>query len=324
MFKNYFVTALRNIRKHKGYSFINIAGLAIGMACCILIIIFIMTELSYDKFHAKADRIHRLAIDATLGERIINMPVCNNPAGPTLVRDYPEVENAVRLNSWRARTSLTYQGLQFYEDGIFFADQSFFSVFSFPLILGDPETALQLANTIVLTESTAEKYFGTEEPLGKVLKVNNQTDYTVTGVCRDVPQNSHFHFDMLASFETQFAQNRRMETVWLNFNNHVYLLLSPDADPAALEAKFPALVEQYMGKDLKALGGTIRFYLQPLRDIHLHSNLEGELEGNGNILYVYIFAAIALFILIIACINFMNLVGHTGPGSQHAQGSRCA
>lgn len=307
MFKNYFVTALRNIRKHKGYSFINIAGLAIGMACCILIIIFIMTELGYDKFHAKADRIYRLALDATLGERIINMPVSNNPAGPTLVRDYPEVENAVRLNSWRARTSLTYQGLQFYEDGIFFADQSFFSVFSFPLIKGDPETALQLTNTMVLTESAAEKYFGTDDPMGKVLKANNQTDYTVTGVCRDVPQNSHFHFDMLASFETQFAQNRRMENIWLNFNNHVYLLLSRDADPGALEAKFPALVEQYMGKDLKALGGTINFYLQPLRDIHLHSHLEGELEGNGNILYVYIFAAIALFILIIACINFMNL-----------------
>jgi putative ABC transport system permease protein len=307
VFKNYFLTAMRNIWKHKGYSFINIAGLAIGMACCILIIIFIMTELGYDKFHTKADRIHRLAVDATLGERIINMPVGNNPAGPTLVRDYPEVENAVRIQSWRARTSLTYQDLQFYEDGIFFADQSFFSVFSFPLIKGDPETALQMANTMVLTESAAEKYFGTDDPMGKVLKANNQTDYTVTGVCLDVPQNSHFHFDMLASFETQFAQNRRMEDIWLNFNNHVYLLLSPEADPGALEAKFPALVEQYMGKDLKALGGTINFYLQPLRDIHLHSHLEGELEGNGNILYVYIFAAIALFILIIACINFMNL-----------------
>ncbi|MFA9452729.1 MAG: ABC transporter permease [Candidatus Aminicenantaceae bacterium] len=307
MFKNYFLTALRNIRKHKGYSFINIAGLAIGMACCILIIIFIMTELGYDKFHTKADRIHRLAIDATLGERIINMPVANNPAGPTLVRDYPEVENAVRIQPWRARTSLTYQDLQFYEDGIFWADQSFFSVFSFPLIKGDPETALQTANSMVLTESAAEKYFGTDDPMGKVLKANNQTDYTVTGVCRVVPQNSHFHFDMLASFETQFAQNRRMEDIWLNFNNYVYLLLSPEADPGALEAKFPALVEQYMGKDLKALGGTINFYLQPLRDIHLHSHLEGEIEGNGNILYVYIFAAIALFILIIACINFMNL-----------------
>ena len=307
MFKNYFLTALRNIRKHKGYSFINIAGLAIGMACCILIIIFIMTEMSYDKFHTKADRIYRLAIDATLGERIINMPVSNNPAGPTLVRDYPEVENAVRLNSWRARTSLTYQGLQFYEDRIFYADQSFFSVFSFPLIRGDAETALLTANSMVITESAAGKYFGTEDPMGKVLKVNNQVDYTVTGVCRDAPQNSHFHFDMLASFETLLAQNRRMADIWLNFNNYVYLLLREDTDPASLEAKFPALVEQYMGKDLKAIGGTIGFYLQPLRDIYLHSHLEGELEGNGNILYVYIFAAIALFILIIACINFMNL-----------------
>ncbi len=307
MFKNYFLTALRNILKHKGYSFINIAGLAIGMACCILIIIFIMTEMGYDKFHTKADRIYRMAIDATLGERIINMPVSNNPSGPTLVRDYPEVENAVRLNSWRARTSLTYQGLQFYEDGIFWADQSFFSVFSFPLIRGDAETALQVANSMVLTESTAEKYFGAEDPMGKVLKVNNQADYTVTGVCRDAPQNSHFHFDMLASFETLLAQNPRMADIWLNFNNYTYLLLTEEADPVTLEAKFPALVEQYMGKDLKALGGTIGFYLQPLRDIHLHSHLEGELEGNGNILYVYIFAAIALFILIIACINFMNL-----------------
>jgi putative ABC transport system permease protein len=307
MIKNYLLTALRNIRKHKGYSFINIAGLAIGMACCLLILIFILTELSYDRFHARADRIYRLGLNAVMGERIIHMPISNNPTATVLLKDYPEVENAVRIRPWRRRASVTHEAQQFYESGIFWADRSFFEIFSFRLISGDIETVLQNANSIVLTESMAQKYFGRRDPRGEILRVNNQTDFTVTGVCQDVPPLSHFRFDMLASFETIFAQNLRNEEIWLNFNNYTYLLFAADADPAELEAKFPALVERYMGQQLKALGGSMEYFLQPLPSIHLHSHLEGELQGNGNILFVYIFTAIALFILAIACINFMNL-----------------
>ncbi len=307
MIRNYFLTALRNIRKHKGYSFINITGLALGMACCILIIIFIMTELSYDTFHAQSDRIYRLGLDADLGERVIDMPISNNPTAPLLVKDYPEVENAVRILPWRSRASITHEARQFYEGNIFWADRSFFEIFSFPLLRGDPQTVLQTANSVVLTQSIAEKYFGTQDPIGKVLKVNNQTDYSVTGVCADPPKNSHLTFTMLCSYETYFAQNRQQEGIWLNFNNYTYLLLQTGADPHELAAKFPALIDEYMGRDLKAIGGTMKYFLQPLESIHLHSNLEGEIQGNGNILYVYIFAAIALFILISACINFMNL-----------------
>ena len=306
MLKNYLKTAIRNITKHKGYSFINIAGLSIGMACCILIIIFIMTELSFDRFHEKADNIYRLGLNATLGERIIHMPVSNNPAGPTLVKDYAEVENAVRLRT-RGRTPIEYEGRQFSEENILYADHTFFEIFSFPMIKGDPKTALRTALSLVITESTAEKYFGDEDPLGRVLNFNNQQDFSITGVCEDPPFNSHFTFTMLCSFETLAAQNPKMMDIWLNFNNYTYLLMREGTDAKDLESKFPALVDQYMGRDLKALGGTMVFFLQPLPSIHLHSQLEGELKGNGNILYVYIFAAIAIFILLIACINFMNL-----------------
>jgi len=307
MFRNYLKTAIRNITKHKGYSFINIAGLSIGMACCILIIIFIMTELSFDKFHEKADNIYRLGLNATLGERIINMPVSNNPAGPVLVRDFPEVENSVRFRGRSGNYAVSYQDRQFNEEKIFYADHTVFEVFTFPMLLGDPKTALTTANSLVLTESTAEKYFGDEDPIGKMLRFNNMEDFTITGVCEDTPFNSHITFNMLCSFETLAVQNRRMMDIWLNFNNYTYLLLKDGSNAKDLEAKFPALAEQYMGRQLKALGGTIDLFLQPLPSIHLHSQLEGEIQGNGNILYVYIFAAIAIFILLIACINFMNL-----------------
>ncbi|MFC2157982.1 ABC transporter permease [Acidobacteriota bacterium] len=306
MLFNYFKTAFRNLKKHKGYAFINIAGLAIGMACCILIITFIMTELSYDKFHENRDRIYRLGLDATLGERIIYMPVNNNPTAPVLIKDYPEVVNAARIRP-AGRISIVYNDNQFYQEGIFWADNSLFEVFSFKLIKGDRENPLKTAWSAVLTRSAAEKYFGDEDPIGKTVRLNTRQDVTITAIAEDVPHNSHFKFEMLVSFESLYVLNKQAMEIWLNFNNYVYILLDEKADPAELEAKFPALIEKYMGRELKALGGTMKYFLQPLTSIHLHSNLEGELEGGGNILYVYIFAAIALFILAIACVNFMNL-----------------
>jgi putative ABC transport system permease protein len=235
------------------------------------------------------------------------MPVSNNPAGPVLVRDYAEVENMVRFRGMGSRNLIKYQDRQFTEENLFYADHTVFDVFTFPLLKGDPKTALTTANSIVINRSTAEKIFGDENPMGKVLRFNDEVDYTITGVCENTPFNSHITFNMLASLETLAARNRKMMDIWLNFNNYTYILLKEGTDHKELEAKFPALVDNYMGRELSALGGTMEFFLQPLASIHLHSQLEGEIQGNGNILYVYIFAAIAVFILLIACINFMNL-----------------
>ncbi|MDH5384649.1 MAG: ABC transporter permease, partial [Candidatus Aminicenantes bacterium] len=306
MIGNYLKIALRNVRKHKGYALVNIAGLAIGMACCILIGIYILTELSYDKFHEKAPQIYRMGIDAKLGGNIIKLPITNAPVGPVLVDDYPEVLSAVRLRR-RDRIPVKYNDRLFYEDEILWADNSIFEIFTFPMIKGDPGTALDRAYTVVLTRSLAEKYFGDEEPIGKMLRLNNLDDYTVTGVVEEVPHNSHFTFNMLCSFETLYASKRLERDFWLNFNLYTYLLLPENYDYRQLEDKFPALVEKYMGQQIQAMGGEIKYFLQPLSRIHLYSHMENEIAATGDIRNVYIFSAIALFILFIACINFMNL-----------------
>jgi len=306
MFKNYLKIAIRNVQKHKGYAFINIAGLAIGMACCILIVAYIVTELSYDKYNKNADRIYRIAAEVNMGGFSGLIAVSNTPVGPVLHKDYPEVLNATRIRPLSKRL-VKFEDRQFYEDRILYADDSIFDIFTFPMIKGDPKTALVTAYSVVLTEDTAQKYFGHDDPLGKVLKFNNQDDFTVTGVVKNVPKNSHFTFDMLCSFETYFARNKQAGENWFNFDLFTYLLLPENHDYRELEKKFPALIDKYMGKVIKALGGELKYFIQPMTSIHLHSHLDNELSGNSNILYIYIFSAIALFILFIACINFMNL-----------------
>ncbi|MBN1273947.1 MAG: ABC transporter permease [Candidatus Aminicenantes bacterium] len=306
MFGNYLKSTLRNIKRHKGYAFINIAGLAIGMACCLLIIMYIAAELSYDRYHENADRIFRLGLDANMGGTSVVTPISNVPSGPAMVQSYPEVIDAVRFRKVSKRTVKVEEKI-FYENGIFFTDHSIFQVFSFRLLQGDPAAALKSAYTVVLTEETARRYFGSENPLGKRLNYNDQYDLTVTGVMENVPRNSHFTFDMLCSFETLYDLDRKVMEVWLNFNSYTYLLLAEGADYQDLEKKFPGLVDKHMGNVLKAIGGEIKFFLQPLTSIHLHSNLENEIQTNSDIAYVYIFIAIAVFILAIACINFMNL-----------------
>ncbi len=306
MIKNYLKSALRNIKRHKGYAFINITGLAIGMACCILILMYITTELSYDRYHVNADRIFRLGLDANMGGTTVVTPISNVPTAPTLIQDYPEVLNAVRIRTVSKR-AVQHEDKIFFENGILYADSSVFQVFTFPMIKGDPNTALKPAYSIVLTEETARRYFGNEDPMGKILKFNNQYDFTVTGVIENVPHNSHFTFDMLCAYETLYDLDREAMEEWFNFRDYTYLLLSEGFDYRELEQKFPALVEKYMGDMLKALGGEIEFFLQPLTSIHLHSNMENEIRPNSSITYIYIFFAIGLFILCIACINFMNL-----------------
>jgi len=309
MFKNYLKIAIRNIRKHKGYSFINIVGLAIGMACCILIILYIAHELSYDRFHENADRIYRMGIDAKMGGSPILAPLSNAPSPLVLKQDYPEVLDAVRIRPTFPvlKNLVKYEDKQFYEEGVLYVDNSFFNVFTFPMIKGNPKTALKTAYSVVLTKEIATRYFGEDDPLGKVLRFNDQEDFTVTGVVKNVPQNSHFTFNMLCSFETLYARDREAYENWFNWNLYAYLLLPENYDYHELEKKFPAFVAKHIGKELRAFGGEMKYFLQPITKIHLHSNLQFELFGNSSILYIYIFGAIALFILLIACINFMNL-----------------
>jgi len=308
VFINYLKIALRNLKKHKGYSFINIAGLAIGMACCILIILYIYSELNYDRYHENADRIYRLGTNFDVGKMHAKAAVSNHPIGPTLSRDYPEVLNAARIRPFMPRASVEYREKQFFEEKIFYADNSVFDIFSFQMIRGDQKSALVTAYSLVITEDVAKKYFVDEDPVGKILRLNNDSDFTVTGIIQNVPQNSHFTFDMLCSFETLYQHNPEQREKWMgDFNNYTYLLLQENYDFRELEQKFPPLIDKHIGRILKLIGGKVEFFLQPLTSIHLHSNLEGEISGNSDITYVYIFAAIALFILLIACINFMNL-----------------
>jgi len=306
MLKNYLKITLRNIKRQKGYAFINFTGLTIGITSCILILIYILFELSYDKYHENTGRIFRLCADANLGGNVMRVPISNYPSAPTLRREYPEVLNTARFESM-PKITVQHESVQFFEEGIFYADSSVFNIFTFPMIAGDPNSALATAYSVVISEDIAKKYFGDSNPLGKTLKFNNQFDYKVTGVIKNVPKNSHFVFDMLCSYETLYTEHgKRMEN-WFGFSNYTYILLKDNYDYKELEQKFPALINRYFGKTLKALGGTIEYFLQPLTTIHLHSHMEYEISGNSDINYVYIFASVALFILLIACINYMNL-----------------
>lgn len=315
MFKNYLKVALRNVKKQKGYAFINISGLAIGMAACLMILLWIHDELSYDAYHEKADRIYRLTIDANLGSQI-SAPVSMPPAGPAMVQEYPEVLQFTRLTR-PARYPVVVEDKEYFEEFVAFADSSLFEIFSFPFLEGDPKTALKTAYSAVITEEIANKYFGSDDPIGKVIKFSGDEEYFITGVVKDVPQNSHFTFNILRSMETRNAENRQLMENWMNVSQYTYILLAEGADPKSLEEKLPALVDKTLGTILKSIGGSIVLHLQPLKKIHLHSDFIGDIAAQGDIMYIYLFSGIALFVLIIACINFVNL--STARSSTRAQ-----
>ena len=310
MFNNYLKIALRNIFKHKGYSLINIIGLAIGMACCLLILLYVNDELSYDRYHANADRIYRVIEEVRLegvGEESSSMPF---PTGDTLPMEYPDaIEASVRFFNFQLPSMSVQYGTSdkklFNESRFFFADSAVFQVFSFEMIEGDPNTALIEPNTIVITEAMVEKYFEDEDPMGKTLRWQNGVNLNITGVLKNIPSNSHSQFDFLASFATlrrlyggNLPQNWYWNPCW------TYILLREGASPDALQARFPALVQKYFPDSIK---DKVVIKLQPLKDIHLQSHLDYEINPNSDISYIYIFSAIAVFVLLIACINFMNL-----------------
>ncbi len=305
MFRNYFKIAVRNLLKHKGYSFINISGLAIGMACCILIMLWVHDELSYDKFHEKADKIYRLTHAEVIGGNFDHFALSPFAAAPAFTLELPEVISYTRII--RRNGLITVGDKKFDEAGIVYVDSTFFEIFTFEFVIGDPAEALDNPNSIVLTKSSASKLFGSENPLGKTVNYSGEGDLTVTGVIYDVPKNSHFKFNYAISSSTITGNMRGLFTAWLGINGWSYILLADGADPAEVESKFPAIIDKYTGDRAKQFGIELDIPLQKLTDIHLRSHLIAEFEGNGDIDYVYIFSLIAAFILLIACINFMNL-----------------
>jgi len=315
MIKNFFLTAFRNLTKKWSYSFINILGLTIGLASVIYIFLFVRFELSYDKMHENHHRIYRAGVRGLLMNSELNQAITAAPMAEAMLNDYPEVESACRLTT-AGDWLMTYEDKKFNERNLFFADSTFFSIFSFKLIKGDPAQVLTEPRSLVVTESTAKKYFGNEDPVGKTLKVENDTVlYKVTGLMQDIPENSHVTFDMLGSMTTL---RRSESTYWINHNYYTYILLNKGTNPEAFENKMESMVEKYVGpqieqalgvnlQEFKESGNSFGYFIQPLTDIHLKSDLQYEIEANGNILYVYIFISVALFILIIASINFTNL-----------------
>lgn len=312
MIKNYLKIAFRNFSRNKGYVFINVFGLAAGITCFVLITLYVQDELAYDQYHENADRIYRVVEVVSDAEESSSQPF---PAGPTLREDFPHlVSSSVRFFNLQAPSlAISYEpsnGEQrsFNERRFFFTDSTVFDVFSFDLLRGDENTALDRPGTVVLTRNAAQRYFGSEDPIGKTLMFEGQHPLEVTGLLAEPPRTSHFTFDFLASFSTLrstvYAQNPQTLENWYWNPVWTYVQLKEDVSPETLEAQFPDFVQKYFPEQLK---DQMHMYLQPLTDIHLYSNLDFEIAANSDITYVYIFSVIAIFVLLIACINFMSL-----------------
>ncbi len=310
MFRNYIKIALTNILKYRTYSIINILGLTVGMVCSLLILLYIQFELSYDKYHQNADRIYRVTREFfnTDGSSNLHLGFVAPPLAPLLKNDFPQIEHAVRIKELE-RPVFKYQEKTFSENRYFAADPDFFKVFDFPFIQGDPETALLEPNNIVITESTAKIFFGNEEPINKILTIPISAEFNidlkVTGVIKDIPQNSHFHFDILGSMKglEQFYGDSEFKD-WSSNNYGTYLLFPQNYDINHFIKQIPDFLLRHQGENANKWN---TLHIWKLTDIHLHSHLDSEFESNGNIVYIYILLAIAILLLLIACINFMNL-----------------
>ncbi len=317
MFKNYLKIAVRTLTKQRFYSVINISGLAVGIASCLVILLFVLNELSYDRYHEKADRIHRINCEILFGGNHLRMSLSPAPLAAGLAADYPEVELAVRF--WNPGSYLVKRSVEnIKENNVVFADPDIFKVFTFSFLSGNPENALKDPNSVVISKRTADKFFPHENALGQQLILDNHDNYKVTGVYEDLPVANHFHFDLILSMEGN--EDARKNVNWLSNNYNTYVLLREGARYEDLQAKFPKMIDKYIGPLVKVVlgpeatmekfyqaGNKLEYTIMPLTDIHLHSDLTGDFEPNSDITYVYLFSAVALFILIIACINFMNL-----------------
>jgi putative ABC transport system permease protein len=301
MLKNLLKVAIRNIFKDFAYSSLNILGLTLGITSALFLIIYISNELSYDRYHEKADRIYRVSSNIKETDDEFTWIIAQIPFAPQVIEDYPEVEHAVRFID-AGRNLYEYEDKEFYEEQFFFADSNVFNVFSYEFVKGDANTALLEPNTMVLTETVAAKYFGKEDPINKSLVTGDDT-YKITGVIKDIPRNSHFRFDALMSRRTlpqQFGN-------WGNFGVYTYLLLPAEIDHKEFEKKLGEMYPKYMAPIFERLGITIDYILEPITDIHLKSTNAQEPEPTGSYAYVMIFAVVAFFLILIAAMNYMNL-----------------
>lgn len=323
MFRNYLKTAFRSLLKQKVYSAINVLGLAVSIGACILIVMYVRHEFSYDKFFPNHERIYKMALERIYPNHVTFYAAVPHSFAQAMKRDFPEVENVLYVFGPNKNSVITYkvsdtEVKSFEEDYFLQTDSTFFEFFDIELIKGDKRTALSLPNQIILSETAARKYFGNDDPIGKLLG-GDVGDVKVVGVFKDFPDNSHLRFDLLSSIAgPQFQQFVNQEN-YTTFDSHTYVRLKPGTDFKALEAKFPKMVDTYasgeierhLGKsweDYKKAGNGYRYFLQPLASIHLDpTNIEFTITPSGNLQYVYILSFIAILILVIACINFMNL-----------------
>jgi putative ABC transport system permease protein len=314
MIQNFLKVAWRNLIKNRTFSIINITGLAAGLACFILIALYVIDELSYDRFNEKADRIFRINADIRFGGADLKLATTSDPMGPTLKKDYPQVEEFVRFYTASGSKQVKKGDQYIVEADVMHADSTLFNVFTLPALHGDTRTALNEPNTVVITASTAKKYFATTDAVGKIIEADG-TPYKVTAVIRDIPRNSHFKADFIFSMDNVHYDWGS----YLSHNLQTYLLLKPGTDWKEFQKNFRQFIDKYVVAqarqfmdisnldEFERAGNKLEYSLMPLTDIHLHSDRLSEMGVNGNIQYVYVFSAVALIVLLIACVNFMNL-----------------
>lgn len=318
MIKNYFIIALRNLKSHRFYTSINVIGLAIGIASCMIIVQFVLNELSYDRFQLNHDRILRVNTEIKFGGNHFRLATANAPLAEILAETFPEIETTVRLHNWGSRLVKSIHQPENFKESMIWADSTFFKIFSIPVLEGDPQTALSEPNTVAISRKMAAKYFRDGNAIGKSLIFPDNWNHKVTAVFEDMPSNSHLHFDILIAMAG--LEEAKSASLIGGGGFTTYLLLKEGTDAKGLEAKLPGIVEKYVAPQIanvvggdftmekfKAGGDKWAYSLTPLTDIHLYSDLLEELEPNGDITYVYLFSAIAIFVLAIACVNFMNL-----------------
>ncbi len=306
MTRNYFKIAIRNILNNKIFTAINVLGLSIGLCCCLLLFLYVKHELSYDKFIENSGSIYRLWLHNELNGNVMDDPITSLPYGPTLVEDFPEVINMARISSMQGGT-FSNKEKEIPRVSFLYADTSFMKIFSIKPVSGNIETALEASNSLVLTKTLAEKLFENENPIEKTIRLDNSQNLMVTAVVEDFPDKSHLEFEALLPMENILSDPGSFKGWDGNFSFYTYILLSRSADLVSLTSKFPELMEEHVNKKGRQFGSITDLHIRNIKDIHLHSNTPYELKPGGNLSNIYIFSAIAFFILIIACINFMNL-----------------